>query len=111
MGMGGLNPPQPRHRHYCYDEVGPTAFSRLSAPGLRTTHAQEFRSCIAKVCFRERDDSLISGHTHATLLQIGTLLRNSLGPTRPEESEALLHSELFSREQMNQHGTSLADSH
>src|SRR5260370_14620457 len=109
--MGWLNTPQPRHRHYCYDEVGPTAFSRLSAPGLRTTNAKEFRSCIAKVCFRERDDSLNSRHRPKTLLQFGTLLRKSVRATRPEGAEALLRSELFSREQMKQHGKSLAASH
>ena len=52
-----------------------------------------------------------SRHRPATLLQFGTLLRKSLGQKRPDGGEALLRSELFSREQMKQHGKSLAASH
>src|SRR5947207_13723526 len=59
----------------------------------------------------KRDVSLNSRHRPATLLQFGTLLRKSLGQKRPDGGEALLRSELFSREQMKQHGKSLAASH
>jgi cyclic beta-1,2-glucan glucanotransferase len=45
------------------------------------------------------------------LLQIGTLLRKSLWETRLDQGEAPLRSELFSREQMTQHGKVLAASH
>lgn len=45
------------------------------------------------------------------MLQIGTLLRKSLWETRPDAEEAPLRSELFSREQMKQHGRVLAASH
>ena len=48
---------------------------------------------------------------HGNLLQIGTLLRESLWETRPSAEEAPLRSELFSREQMKQHGKVLAASH
>ncbi len=45
------------------------------------------------------------------MLYLGTRLRNSLWKTKPDGGEAPLLSELFSREQMKQHGKSLAASH
>jgi cyclic beta-1,2-glucan synthetase len=48
---------------------------------------------------------------HATFLQIGTHLRKSLWKAKPDAGEAPLLSELFSREQMKQHGKNLAASH
>jgi cyclic beta-1,2-glucan glucanotransferase len=45
------------------------------------------------------------------LFQIGTRLRKSLWETKPDGGEAPLRSELFSREQMKQHGKLLAASH
>ena len=43
--------------------------------------------------------------------QVGTRLRKSLWKIKPDIEEAPLLSELFSREQMKQHGKSLASSH
>jgi cyclic beta-1,2-glucan synthetase len=48
---------------------------------------------------------------HADLLYLGTRLRKSLWKTKPDGEEAPLLSELFSREQMKQHGKTLAASH
>ncbi|HEY6970152.1 MAG TPA: hypothetical protein VJA94_13170, partial [Candidatus Angelobacter sp.] len=45
------------------------------------------------------------------MLQIGTRLRKRVWETRPSRAEAPLRSELFSREQMEQHGKLLAASH
>jgi len=45
------------------------------------------------------------------LHQIGTLLRKSLWETKADGGEAPLRSELFSREQMTEHGKVLAASH
>ena len=45
------------------------------------------------------------------MLYLGTRLRKSLWKTKPDGGEAPLLSELFSREQMKQHGKSLALSH
>ncbi len=49
--------------------------------------------------------------SHDNLLQIGARLRRSLWETKPVEGEAPLRSELFSSEQMKQHGKVLASSH
>ena len=45
------------------------------------------------------------------MLYLGTRLRKSLWKTKPDGEEAPLLSELFSREQMKQHGKNLAASH
>jgi cellobiose phosphorylase len=54
---------------------------------------------------------LNSWQSRETLLQIKTRLRKNLWETRSDEREAPLRSELFSREQMKQHGKTLAASH
>ena len=61
--------------------------------------------------FQERDDLLNSRQRQGNLLQIGTRLRKSLWETKPDGREAPLRSELFSTEQMKQHGKLLAASH
>jgi len=61
--------------------------------------------------FQERDDSLNSRQRHGNLIQIGTRLRKNLWETRRDGEEAPLRSELFSREQIKQHGKILAASH
>ncbi len=49
--------------------------------------------------------------THGNLLHIGERLRKTLWRTRPHGEEAPLRSELFSKEQMKQHGKNLAAIH
>ena len=61
--------------------------------------------------FQERDDLLNSRQRHGNLLQIGTRLRKGLWDSKPDGREAPLRSELFSTEQMKQHGKLLAASH
>ena len=49
--------------------------------------------------------------THGNLLHIGRRLRKTLWKVKPDGEEAPLRSELFSKEQMKQHGKSLAAAH
>ena len=49
--------------------------------------------------------------THGNLLHIGERLRKAIWKTKPNGEEAPLRSQLFSKEQMKQHGKSLAAVH
>ena len=49
--------------------------------------------------------------THGNLLHIGERLRNAIWKTKLNGEEAPLRSQLFSKEQMKQHGKSLAAVH
>jgi len=59
----------------------------------------------------ERDASLDTRQKHGNLLHIGKRLRRSLWKTKSDAEETTLLSELFSREQMKQHGKALAAAH
>jgi cyclic beta-1,2-glucan synthetase len=54
---------------------------------------------------------LTTRQTQGNLLHIGERLRKTLWKTKPDGEEAPLRSELFSKEQMKQHGKSLAAVH
>jgi cyclic beta-1,2-glucan synthetase len=54
---------------------------------------------------------LTTRQTHGNLLHIGRRLRKTLWKVKPDGEEAPLRSELFSTEQMKQHGKSLAAAH
>jgi cyclic beta-1,2-glucan synthetase len=54
---------------------------------------------------------LNSEQKHGNLHQVGTRLRKNLWKIKPDREEAPLLSELFSREQMKQHGKTLAVAH
>jgi hypothetical protein len=61
--------------------------------------------------FIKRDELLKSRQRYGNLIQIGTRLSKTLWEIKPGGGEAPLRSELFSREQMKEHGKLLAASH